>query len=506
VCLTENSKTYTMVSPIVRDVLETFSHAYTNDTEYIVSCMLANSGVYNLVYKISPIEIYNRNKYSFAKIHNSYIWNDLGIISDVLRKSFLYNSTINAYSMICIMDDTALSVQLKTFKASLVEVVKKHAVFLSYCDMEGSELFTFCNANQAIPKDIYTVHCKEVKKDFQSIFKRFSKFLPKCVMDILDVILFWVDVRHHTDGYMVEPCDMYKAFPCPPRYNENIFHTAMADLVYCKVDTLSSTIYKLYKHAIPFYVLNQLEQLFTLHGEKLDEHPPLKVFYNKEAMDGLITLKAFVHEDTNNLMPMMKNIFVTPFWKQAFDTLEDTHLLELYTPAFMGTAILNAFKDIQETYLKNHKIMVLGDILSCGIFSALSKSHQLDPCLIEPLITKCTHSVKAAKSQVLQNVEILNIVEHALKPLMDALKRVRRYWLYCCKLFDIEDAPNYLDLIFGDVFDMDGTPSTCAICLDTSQERKDTWFALTCKHVFHIECINNMCAFSANCPCCRSEI
>jgi hypothetical protein len=305
---------------------------------------------------------------------------------------------------------------------------------------------------------------------------------------------------------MLQQCEPYKMYPCCPRYNENTFHVALADLVYCKIDSLPSTVSQLFKHAIPFYVLNELQWLITMHGEKYEQEPSLNVFYNKDAINGLITLKAFVYDEEHNLMPMINDIFMTPFWKQALFTLEDTNLLELYSPTYMGEVAIDVFKQVQELYLKNHKLMVFADLLSCGIYNALSKDHQLHPFVLAPLITQCKENMDFVKTHFIRHSELLCIVDNVLKPLADSLKRVERYWRYLCKLFDVGDVPNYLDLIFGDVFDKDGSPTTCAICIDTTQDIRDTWFAFPCKHVFHIECLNEMCSFSDKCPYCRCEI
>lgn len=495
-----------MASPIVQDVLGCFHSAYTNDADFIVSCMFANCGVYNLVYCMSELETYDRNKASFAKIHNSYTWKDLDVVSDVLRCSFLYNTTNDAYSMICIMDDRSLSEQLKSFKVCLVELLRQNATFLSYCDMEGCGLFKFCNAGNAINTEIYIQHSKEVQKAFRTVFKKYSKVIPRCVMDLLDTVICWANVHKHTEGYMLQKCDPYRLFPCCPRYNEDVFHVALADLVYCKIDTLPATVSQLYKHAVPFYVLNELQWLITMHGEKSEEDPSVNVFYNNDAINGLTTLRAFVYDEGDNLMPMINDIFMTPFWKQAFFTLEDTNLLELYSPIHMGEVAMDVLKHVQETYLKNHKLMVFADLLGCGIYNALSKAHQVQPTVLDPLITQCKENMDFVKTHFIRHNEFLFIVDNAMKPLADALKRVERYCRYSCRLFDADDAPNYLDLIFGDVFDKDGTPTTCAICLDTSMEKRDTWFALPCNHVFHIQCLNDMCAFSDTCPCCRCKM
>lgn len=495
-----------MVSPIVRDVLETFHNAYESDAEYIVSSMFANAGVYSLVYRMAELNTYNSYKHAFSKILNSYVWSELGVVSDVLQKSFLYTSINNAGGMICIMEDKALSAQLKAFKTCLVVLFQKHAAFLSYCDMEEAGLFIFCNGDQSMPIEQYELQRKQIEKEFDGLFKRYSRIVPRCVMDLLDTMMYWISVRKRKDKQMIEPCDIFKMFPCCPRYEEYSFHAALADLVYCKIDTLPTTIAKLYKHAIPFYVLNELQWLITMHGERREDQPLLKGFYSNEAMDGLITLKTFVDSESNSLVPIIKDLFTTPFWKEVFYTVENKHLLEEYTPAFMGGITVDILKQVQYTYAKNNRLLVLSDMLGCGVFDALSKKYQLRPIIIEPLVIHCEETLHSLQNHFTQYNELLNIIYHAMQPLKDALKRVRRYWMYCIKLFDMEETQNYLDLIFGDVFDGDGTPTTCAICLDTSQDKRETWFPLPCKHVFHTQCLEDMCAFSDRCPCCRCEI
>ena len=167
---------------------------------------------------------------------------------------------------------------------------------------------------------------------------------------------------------------------------------------------------------------------------------------------------------------------------------------------------IDIIKHVQDVYTRNTRMFVISELISCGILDLLSKEHQIPPASIETLMVQCENNINYVRSYFIHHTDICFIVDHAFRPLQDALKRMQRYWRYCCSLFDTCEETNYLDLIFGQVYDSDGTPTTCSICLDTAHEKEDGWFPLPCKHVFHMDCINTLCEFSDKCPLCRSNL
>jgi hypothetical protein len=495
------------INSLVNDVVGMIEECYDKHADFIVSCMLANIGVYNIV-KNNTADAHDFTLYeeTFCDIYTSYIWRDISILSPMLRRSMVHTIITSAKPYIYIMDDKKLSKAMLNFKTDITVLMKRHAKLLAYSDVEGTEFFTLVNASYAYPQGEYESNSKQASNQIRRVYLKHKNKVPNVMMLVLDDMQDVINIRHITQGSLCRPTD-FTNFPQFPKYEKDKFNENILKFAHTTVREMVSPLIKIYRHLIPFYALSSLQPLISIQGEKDIDDVSIGEKLNMDALDGVRLLKSFLHTPSVSLIK--KHFQHMPIFEQSFDIIEDYVLFDKCSFEPFGSLALHVFKLINDFYQKNVRLMVMSDLLCSGIYNAVSQEHQVDVELVAKLIVACEYDFDMLYDELSYHSILDDITRHMIDNIDIALKRVKRYERYLRFIEDREQAHDYIDLIFGDVHDQDGSPHMCAICLDDAQEKKDGWFMLPCKHKFHIECVDNLlysCGEVAKCPLCRVDI
>lgn len=492
------------MSLLVNDITSVFESGYKMHANFIVSCMFANLGLYSIA-ENSSLQIDSVYEQSSIDIYTSHVWYNLPVISSALKYSMLHTTVCKATPYTYIMDDKKLSKGLLNFKEDVAALMKKHATFLAYCDAERSELFGLVNGIYAYDKNMFDKCLTQTTKDIKTIYFRYKGKVPKVVMYILDDIQELVDIRSFTHGNLSHPTD-FSWFPTLPKFKKERFHESILKFTHGNLHQLMKPLKHIYRHCVPFYVLSHMQELFTIHGEKHKDMDSIADKLNINAIESIRIFKRFM--TTHGVAAIRKDIQYMPIFANAFDVIDNDTLFDDFSFEPIGSFVLNTFTYINNFLQQNIQIIVLSDLLHCGLFSAVSKQHQLDVEQISNAITSCEYSFERMYDEVNQYSCLNSVTDTIIHHITCALKRVKRYEQYLRFITDTEELPAYIDMIFGNVYDDDGSPTTCAICLDDSTERKDTWFQLPCNHKFHFDCVEHLvCSCDvAKCPLCRVDV
>lgn len=492
---------------LVNDVVSVIEDCYGTHADVMVSCMLANLGVYNIV-KNNPADMHDLNVYeeTFCDIYTSHIWNNLSLLSPMLRRTMVHTTLTSAKPYIYIMDDRKLSKALLNFKQDITAFMKRHAKLIAYSDVEGTEFFTLVNASYAYSQGEYENNCNQAANEIRRIYFNHKNKIPKVMMFVLDDLQDVINIRHITQGCLCRPTD-FTNFPQLPKYDKDSFNDDILMFAHCTVREMLNPLIKIYRQLIPFYALSHLQPLIYIHGEKDRDAISIGEKLNKNAVDGIRVLKGFLQSPA--VSPIRKHLQNMPIFDETFDIIDSHALFDNYSFEPFGSLALHIFKLMNDFYQKNVRLMVMSDLLCSGIYDAVSREHQLDVELVAKLTATCEYDLEMLYDEVTCHSNLDGITGGLIDHIKIALKRVKRYERYMRFIEDSEQPDNYIDLIFGDVRDEDGLPQMCAICLDDAQEKKDGWLMLPCNHKFHMECVDNLlcsCREIAKCPLCRVEI
>lgn len=492
------------VNLLVNDVVGVFEECYDKHAEFIVSCMLANLGVYNIVENnIAETPNFTLYEQMFCDIYTSHIWYELPILSTLLRRSTLHTIITSAKPYIYIMDDKKLSKAMLIFKKDIIVFMKRYAQLLAYSDVEGTEFFTLVNASHAYPQDKYDSNSNEASKQIRRLYFTHKNKVPRVMMLILDDMQDTLNVRHLTQCSLCCLTD-FTVFPQPPKYTKDRFNKNVLKFAHSTVKEMFNPLTKIYQQLIPFYALSCFEPLVSVFGEKDSDNVSIGEQLNTDVIDGVRVLKSFWY--TPSVSQIKKHLQNMPIIERSFDIIDNHEIFEKYSFEPFGSLALHIFKLINDFYQKNVKLMVMSDILCSGIYDAVSQEHQVDVEFVAKLTATCEHDLEMLYDELNCHSMLDSITRYMTDHIEVALKRVKRYERYLRFIEDREQPHDYIDLIFGDVYDKDGSPHMCAICLDDAQEKKDGWFMLPCKHKFHIDCVDILlysCGEVAKCPLCR---
>jgi hypothetical protein len=490
---------------LVGEVRNVFERSYVKHADFLVSCMFANLGVYGMVKSMSKDDnvVDSYYEHCFYEINTSYIWDNLFDLSAVLRQSVLYTVTTTATPHIFTIDDRKLSKGLIKFKKDVSAFMGKYATFLANCELEGAEFYTVVNAAFS-PFDAsqYETLNKQASIEIKKIFHTHKNTIPKVVMYVLDDIQHLVDVRHIKGEYVCSPTD-FAMFPQFPRFTKQTFHEEILKFTVSNITNIIAPLVTIYRQLIPFHVLSQMQWLLTINGEKDESTSSVADKLNQEAIDGVRVFTRFL--GSHALSPLKQELQNIPMLISVSELVENDIFFGHYSFDQIGWLVLHVFKVVHDFHQRHVKLLVLSDILFCGLYDAVSKEYQSDVDFVSKLVISCEQELPILYEE-LGRYKVMNNIMHTVGDYLHAaLKRVKRYERYLRNVSDTEELPKYIDMIFGDVCDNDGSPCTCAICLDDAKDKKDTWFELPCKHLFHVDCVSDLVALELQprCPLCR---
>lgn len=490
---------------LVNEVIGVFENSYANHGDFVVSCMFAHLGVYNIVQNTPrSIQDYAIHEETLHNIFSSYVWHHIHGISHLLKRSALHHVINSATSYIYVMDDSKLSKSLIYFKKDISAFMKRHAQFLAYCDVETTDFYTVVNGLYSLSNEEYDTNNEMACRELKQIFLRYKHNIPKVALLILDDIQEVIDVRKYTHGCLSFPTD-FSHFPQLPKYQKQAFQNELLKFTHCDIQHIMKPLTRIYRQFVPFFVLSKMTWIFTNHGEKTTDMASIAEHMNKEAIDGIRVFKSFI--TSYAVSPMKKELQNMMLLRSVFDIIDDDFLFDNYSFEPIGWYALHTFRAINDFYQNNIKIIIVSDLIHTGFYNAVSGKFQLNADTLEKAIARFEHELVGLSKELNEYKSLQDVRETVLVNLEIVLKRVQRYLKYLRYVSDTDELPQYIDMIFGNVYDNDGSPYTCAICLDDAVEKHDCWFQLPCCHKFHLECVNTLIHSSvdAKCPLCRVE-
>jgi hypothetical protein len=497
------------LSQVLKDTFTVFVNAYHNYIDLIVSCMFSNIGAYDIIPQLTRLETFVKYSEQFSVLQNSYIWSNMHELSAMLKNSFLYRVTSDSSHRMSYFNDDVLSVTIIKFKEAIINFINDNGTFLAYCDIESCALFMYTNGNQSITKDVFESQFVKARSDLMNIHKIFKGRLPKVFYGVLDDFQSILDVRAINDEKLVVPTSIAN-WPNFQKFQKEEFAHAIREIPSCGLKDLYSHLQVVYTNSVPIFTLSMFHWLIIIQGIKTDEMPSIQETFDIEA---LVQLQNFKERLQGETVPFMKREFSgLPFLLNVLEIIEDNDFFQKHTYLFLGEFALCMIKKINRIYCRNVNTLVLADILNVGFYDVIAKDKQVPLEEVNLLLLKSTTDVEGTLACFQNNMYMYDIVKRSLFVLEEAIKKLKRYqrWLSHINDDDVNDDSSLhakIDILFGNVFDDDGHPKICSICLDSSEERKDTWFPLPCSHMYHIQCVNQMlCRNITSCPLCRKEI
>lgn len=490
---------------IVKDTLEVFTFAYGYAGELFVGSMLNEIGAFDLVATDDDVV---QSSYTIQKkrfVSWSHIWTSLQEYSEVLQKSFTYYYICS--SKLKYVDDRKLSTPVIRLKDDLCKFMNTHAGFLAYCDMEYSGLFLYTNGKQALLKEEFLTYYRKANADLWAIEKKYVNIVPKAIMTMFDDIRDIITVREVFGETLIIPFDQ-STMPRVPNIAYSEFQKALKDFQTGDIHTISKALMTIYKQCIPLEVLSKAKWVYHVQGERTIEQTSL-LSYIGTAYENVSSLRDFIAK--SKLPRIRHDIIRTPIVKRAMDIVTDKYYLVNYTNIslgdYMGCALGNAIR----LHMRNVNLLVLSDMLYLGYYAIVHKSSLPKASYIKELLDKADNDHK--KTQEIFSTALDGKIFARLTRIFDiAYKRVGRFYNRMMILEESESSEfmkshEIMDLIFGDVYDNDGLPTTCCVCLENSCERKDTWLQCPNGHKLHYECycMTTKSKYQ-NCPLCRESL
>lgn len=493
---------------LVNDIVSVFESSYTMHADLFVSCMFANLGLYTVAdNSTKDTPAYSGYERSLCEIHTSHIWEHLPILSPMLKRSVLHTFTTMAAPYLYVMDDQKQSKGMLMFKRDVVAFITKYSKLLAYCDVEGTELFNVVNARFAYDNEQYLEESKQATAHLRQIFHTYRHRIPRVAMFVLDDIEEVINIRSNTGGSLICPTD-FSIFPQFPKFQKEEFHENVLKFAHGTVKNLMRPLTYIYRQLVPFYVLSGMRSILVMHGEKTDEMESLADKMNMDALDAIQVLKGFLN--THAVTPLKKEFHNTWLFAGAFDIVNDNFLFEEYSLQPIGSIPMHVFKLLHDMHQQNIRLLIVADLIYCGVYDSVSLENQVNVELLGQMITTCESSLDIVYDKLREYSCLQNIIHDMTDNIEISLKRVKRYERYQKHVLDMEELPCYIDMIFGDVRDDDGEPTTCAICLDDACEKKECWYQLPCQHKFHMDCVSNLLSCTnedvVKCPLCRVQI
>jgi hypothetical protein len=324
---------------------------------------------------------------------------------------------------------------------------------------------------------------------------------------ILDDFGYVIDVRIHKDERLCETIHSKSLFYMTKKHKMEKHDVMVAMNVLSKgrkINEIHDCLKNMYLNLLPFYVIMDSKWQFTMQGAKKNIHSSLTEFFTSDMFATAENLRNVLEGNDN--MHALKNLTVLNYLHTVFEAIDDYQFFVIHTAEQLGDYCLSHMKNIWSFFVRNVDIFVLGDLLSIGAYSMLSKNLQMPLEQVEMITQRAECDMIDLTQHVKPFHVMTKLTNDSLEPFSICLKKVKRYWKWLRSQADECDTTYAInnDMLFGDMEDDEGKPTICAICLDNAQERSDTWFSLPCRHTFHMECVNIMCTNNlTNCPLCR---
>ena len=505
------------ISKVLRDTYTEFYNGYIDCSDLIVSTLFAKHGLYD-IYKTKTNDV-EANKYADLRynLESSYIWSDLHDISDMLRCSFLYKHVYDSCLYIQWMSDINLNDMTKSFKRELIEYIQKHSAFLAYCDIECCSLFMYTNSNQALSRDEFIEVYRQAINDINQVYKKYQGKVPKVVLSILDRFRTVTDVREiYGDELVVEPQNLHSLKFKFDSLDKQLFNDVIMNLETCDLYSLHKHLSFVYSNLTFLHVISSVDWLLTMQGEisckdccvSLEEHVSF------ERLEYLKLFEDIIHSPTTSVMK--RELSRLQFIKKSFRLIRNTHILQNYSLSSIGHNTQIIIRNSLRLYKRNIKLIVYADLLFIGYYDVLDKSKLPRHEDVKKIIDRAEKDLESFVDVMIVDVVMSKIINKTTHVFNQSLKKVKRFhkWLQSIRdeyYTEHIEMMNGINMIFGDVNDNDNQPIICPICLDDSNEKKETWWKINpCNHCIHLDCYNKFLSSNQSdehkCPLCRVKI
>lgn len=500
-------------SNVLYDNAIAFVSSYLECSDLMVSSMFAKIGLYNVAKVKLDKETRVLYRHKFDHALTSHIWSEFGHLSTSLQCSMLYTTLSYGERHISKMNDICLSSTVKNFKIDMATFIREHAFFISYCEMEKQEVFMFTNGSQGLTHNDFLDLYESTRKSLDNLYQKYKGRLCKSIKSILDDFAFILDIRIQKDDRM-----------CTSIENPSLCHLTK----YCKVDPrelkrilnqfnkgsiidVQTSLKKAYIIMMPFYVISDVKFLIVMQGSRKQEQKPLTTYFTNTMFDNVLTIRETIQESDG--MYMLKEMTHLNFMNTVFHSLQDTEFFNEYSPDHLGEYVYFHITNILKFFVRNVDIIVLADLLAIGLYDMLGKEWQMDTHQVHSIIERAEYDITNMMDHYSECSTMQKMTFDSIQQFSISLKKVKRYyrWLVCQSDDNVsthnEEPYSYHklnDMVFGTMVDKEGQSMTCALCLDSAEERKDTWFALPCGHSYHMDCVNTLISNNISvCPLCR---
>lgn len=507
------------LSKIYYDCFITFSEGYRNAAELIVTTIFAKYGIYDFVKLIASED--DIIKYTDMRIcvQASYVWSELYEVSDMLRCSYLYTHIHKSTLYSNLFNDDILNNITKQFKTDLIVYLQQHSKFFAYCDLESCGLFLYTNPEQALDKDKFVLLYSDASNAINDIYRKYQGKIPKILLSCIQQIRTVIDVREMFGEHLVIQPPKDILLKCLPTFDKKKITDIVFDFQKCSLKDLHLHLETLYSNLCLLHVISSIDWVVLMQG-RLTCHScfkPIQEFVSIERLEYLkLVQDTIVSPDT----PFMKQELVQlTFLRKALKLLKNSTLLQNYSLTSIGYNNQFVIGNATRLYLNNINLIIYADLLFIGMYGVIENKWLPSHEQIHEIIVSAEKDLKIYQDLVESDLEKypmflpVNLSIRTTHTFKQSLKKMKRFyrWLKRLQYDDLkeqEEIQEGIDLIFGDVVDNDGQPTICPICLDSSYERKETWWKLQpCCHMIHLDCYNKLFETEHfHCPMCRKKI
>lgn len=501
------------ISKIFYDSFYEFSNGYSDAADLIVTTIFAKCGLYDVIRQTATEEVVLKYADVRFNLQSSYIWSDLYEVSSMLRCSYLYTITHKSLLHLSSINDNALNKITKQFKQELIEYIHSHSMFLAYCDIEKSGLFLYTNPEQALYKERFISMYQKALYDINDIYKKYRGKIPKVVLSSISDLRAVIDVREiYEEKLIITP---YKKLlsKCLPNFDKNIFNEIMFNFERCDLVKLHQYMEVLYINVSLLHVIASFDWLITMQGPTncRNCYTSLQEFMTIERLEYLKFIENIIQSEESGVMK--QELTKLNFLKKGFRLLKNNQLVNHYSLDSLGSNGLSIIGSATRLYNSNIKLITYADLLFIGFYDVIEVCYLPSHEHIYSIIVAADRDLKEFQKKMNTDFLTNNMSIRTTYTFCQSLKKLKRFhrWLkhiQCDDLDEQSEVQQGFDLIFGDVSDNDGQPTICSICLDSSIERKDTWWKIhPCSHTIHLDCYNELCKKEhCVCPMCRVKI
>jgi hypothetical protein len=273
------------------------------------------------------------------------------------------------------------------------------------------------------------------------------------------------------------------------------------------ITEVQNAIKKAYIIMIPFYVIIDVQWLFIMQGQKKTNNDPLKTYFTNKMFEDVITIRNTILDFDG--MYVLKDMIHLNFLNTVFQAVNDRKFFMEYSADLLGEYAHCHLKNITKLFTRNVDLIVLADLLSVGMYDMLGIEWQMKLPQVQAIIERANLDIKNILEHYQDNSTMERLTIDSLHQFRIYVKKVERYQRWLSSQIDQDNLCDCTyqqlnDMLFGNVRDKEGNSMTCAICLDTADERNDTWFVFSCGHCYHLECTNSLTSNNISvCPLCR---